>query len=160
MTPSPDARSPSRAVGRVKNVAGWSSPVAREAHNLEVTGSNPVPATFFTPAGPSMAPAGCFFGGLLPPFTPAGPSMAPAGCLLRGRPASSRSADTNCFPGTTAASEMQTDDVISTADAADIMGVSQTWVGNKINEGTPEGVRLHSRGVPVSCKSAFKNTLA
>ena len=26
-------------------VAGWSSPVAREAHNLEVTGSNPVPAT-------------------------------------------------------------------------------------------------------------------
>ena len=24
--------------------AGWSSPVAREAHNLEVTGSNPVPA--------------------------------------------------------------------------------------------------------------------
>jgi hypothetical protein len=27
------------------NVAGWSSPVAREAHNLEVAGSNPVPAT-------------------------------------------------------------------------------------------------------------------
>ena len=26
--------------------AGWSSPVAREAHNLEVAGSNPVPATF------------------------------------------------------------------------------------------------------------------
>ena len=26
-------------------VAGWSSPVAREAHNLEVAGSNPVPAT-------------------------------------------------------------------------------------------------------------------
>ena len=25
-------------------IAGWSSPVAREAHNLEVTGSNPVPA--------------------------------------------------------------------------------------------------------------------
>ncbi len=25
--------------------AGWSSLVAREAHNLEVTGSNPVPAT-------------------------------------------------------------------------------------------------------------------
>ena len=45
MTPFPDARSPSRAVEKVKNVAGWSSPVAREAHNLEVTGSNPVPAT-------------------------------------------------------------------------------------------------------------------
>ncbi len=27
--------------------AGWSSPVAREAHNLEVAGSNPVPATRF-----------------------------------------------------------------------------------------------------------------
>jgi hypothetical protein len=27
------------------NIAGWSSPVAREAHNLEVAGSNPVPAT-------------------------------------------------------------------------------------------------------------------
>jgi hypothetical protein len=26
--------------------AGWSSPVAREAHNLEVAGSNPVPAIF------------------------------------------------------------------------------------------------------------------
>jgi hypothetical protein len=24
--------------------AGWSSPVARQAHNLKVTGSNPVPA--------------------------------------------------------------------------------------------------------------------
>ena len=28
--------------------AGWSSPVARQAHNLKVTGSNPVPATIFT----------------------------------------------------------------------------------------------------------------
>jgi O-antigen biosynthesis protein WbqP len=27
--------------------AGWSSPVARQAHNLKVTGSNPVPATSF-----------------------------------------------------------------------------------------------------------------
>ena len=27
------------------NDAGWSSPVAREAHNLEVVGSNPAPAT-------------------------------------------------------------------------------------------------------------------
>ena len=26
-------------------IAGWSSPVARQAHNLEVAGSNPVPAT-------------------------------------------------------------------------------------------------------------------
>ena len=28
--------------------AGWSSPVARQAHNLKVTGSNPVPATIDT----------------------------------------------------------------------------------------------------------------
>ena len=55
------------SLGNSKNVAGWSSPVAREAHNLEVTGSNPVPATFFTPAGPSMAPAGCFLRGARPP---------------------------------------------------------------------------------------------
>src|SRR3954451_3667812 len=27
--------------------AGWSSPVARQAHNLKVTGSNPVPAPKF-----------------------------------------------------------------------------------------------------------------
>lgn len=26
-------------------VAGWSSPVARQAHNLKVAGSNPAPAT-------------------------------------------------------------------------------------------------------------------
>ena len=76
MTPSPDARSPSRAVGKVKNVAGWSSPVAREAHNLEVTGSNPVPATFFTPAGPSMAPAGCFFA-RTPGLQPGSPAVCP-----------------------------------------------------------------------------------
>ena len=27
------------------NDAGWSSPVARQAHNLKVVGSNPTPAT-------------------------------------------------------------------------------------------------------------------
>jgi hypothetical protein len=35
--------------------AGWSSPVARQAHNLKVTGSNPVPATKYQngpPCGP------------------------------------------------------------------------------------------------------------
>ena len=40
--------------------AGWSSPVARQAHNLKVAGSNPAPATskvaalrggFFLPSG-------------------------------------------------------------------------------------------------------------
>jgi len=45
-TTSPDDHSinapktPRRGLG-----AGWSSPVARQAHNLKVTGSNPVPAT-------------------------------------------------------------------------------------------------------------------
>ena len=35
--------------------AGWSSLVAREAHNLEVAGSNPVPATFHQRSEPSDA---------------------------------------------------------------------------------------------------------
>ncbi len=35
--------------------AGWSSPVARQAHNLKVTGSNPVPATKFS--SPPGSPA-------------------------------------------------------------------------------------------------------
>src|SRR5690606_24827220 len=30
-----------------KSHAGWSSPVARQAHNLKVAGSNPAPATTF-----------------------------------------------------------------------------------------------------------------
>ena len=30
-------------------IAGWSSPVARQAHNLKVVGSNPSPATIKTP---------------------------------------------------------------------------------------------------------------
>ena len=29
--------------------AGWSSPVARQAHNLKVAGSNPAPATKISP---------------------------------------------------------------------------------------------------------------
>src|SRR5262249_48318464 len=32
--------------------AGWSSPVARQAHNLKVVGSNPTPATNKSPATP------------------------------------------------------------------------------------------------------------
>ena len=34
-----------RAGNRFTVVAGWSSPVARQAHNLKVVGSNPTPAT-------------------------------------------------------------------------------------------------------------------
>ena len=33
--------------------AGWSSPVARQAHNLKVVGSNPTPATTVTEQPPS-----------------------------------------------------------------------------------------------------------
>ena len=37
---------PHRLAGHPQTLgAGWSSPVARQAHNLKVTGSNPVPAT-------------------------------------------------------------------------------------------------------------------
>lgn len=39
--------------------AGWSSPVARQAHNLKVTGSNPVPATKYK-NGPPRAGRFCF----------------------------------------------------------------------------------------------------
>jgi hypothetical protein len=43
------SRSPPGPAGppTLKTDAGWSSPVARQAHNLKVTGSNPVPATKF-----------------------------------------------------------------------------------------------------------------
>ena len=35
--------------------AGWSSPVARQAHNLKVVGSNPTPATNIKKAAPKKA---------------------------------------------------------------------------------------------------------
>ena len=38
-------RTGSRHAPKPITPAGWSSPVARQAHNLKVTGSNPVPAT-------------------------------------------------------------------------------------------------------------------
>ena len=38
-------RAPFAGPGEKGGIAGWSSPVARQAHNLKVTGSNPVPAT-------------------------------------------------------------------------------------------------------------------
>ena len=31
----------------LKQIAGWSSPAARQAHNLKVLGTNPSPATIF-----------------------------------------------------------------------------------------------------------------
>ncbi len=44
---------PFRGAQAALAVAGWSSPVARQAHNLKVTGSNPVPATTPVTSGPS-----------------------------------------------------------------------------------------------------------
>jgi hypothetical protein len=38
-----------RALPRASHFdAGWSSPVARQAHNLKVVGSNPTPATIMS----------------------------------------------------------------------------------------------------------------
>ena len=47
---------------RRRHGAGWSSPVARQAHNLKVTGSNPVPATKSNPSDQPfrLGPAGFF----------------------------------------------------------------------------------------------------
>ena len=36
-----------RLLSSLQRTAGWSSPVARQAHNLKVVGSNPAPATNF-----------------------------------------------------------------------------------------------------------------
>ena len=38
--------------GAQRFIAGWSSPVARQAHNLKVIGSNPIPATKINPSKP------------------------------------------------------------------------------------------------------------
>jgi hypothetical protein len=40
--------------------AGWSSPVARQAHNLKVIGSNPIPATILTCSAHAPLSAGLF----------------------------------------------------------------------------------------------------
>ena len=44
-----------KLAGHILGDAGWSSPVARQAHNLKVRGSNPLPAT--TDSGPPEASA-------------------------------------------------------------------------------------------------------
>ena len=46
-SPRYDTRQP--LTGRRQGDAGWSSPVARQAHNLKAAGSNPAPATTHTP---------------------------------------------------------------------------------------------------------------
>ncbi len=42
--------------------AGWSSPVARQAHNLKVVGSNPTPATNDIAKAVSFEAAFCILG--------------------------------------------------------------------------------------------------
>jgi hypothetical protein len=44
----------SREESRNGIIAGWSSPVARQAHNLKVVGSNPTPATTAIEKGPPV----------------------------------------------------------------------------------------------------------
>src|SRR3979409_1806034 len=48
--------------GAQRFIAGWSSPVARQAHNLKVIGSNPIPATKTT-AGRSASSKAALRGG-------------------------------------------------------------------------------------------------
>jgi hypothetical protein len=43
--PQPADVQPVPAMSGSRGDAGWSSPVARQAHNLKAAGSNPAPAT-------------------------------------------------------------------------------------------------------------------
>jgi excisionase family DNA binding protein len=51
-------------------------------------------------------------------------------------------------------------DPISATEAAEILGVSRTWIGRLIDDGTLVGERLHSRAILVSRASAVQNALA
>src|SRR5690349_15524384 len=51
-TGSKSIRHNSAKQNRLAGTAGWSSPVARQAHNLKVVGSNPTPAT--KPSSPTI----------------------------------------------------------------------------------------------------------
>src|SRR4051812_19968803 len=70
--------------------AGWSSQVARRAHNPEVAGSNPAPATTKGPGrrgllSLSSVGAGSNFGPFLGPGSPATPPNNPAARATRRR---------------------------------------------------------------------------
>src|SRR5690348_388208 len=58
---SSSANAPLHHVHSSSDDAGWSSPVARQAHNLKVGGSNPPPATTDSNAGFLREPAFLFF---------------------------------------------------------------------------------------------------
>ena len=57
--------------------AGWSSPVARQAHNLKVRGSNPLPATNFTCSANESSPSPLVAGFLLSAASARMPASAP-----------------------------------------------------------------------------------
>ena len=69
--------------------AGWSSPVARQAHNLKVIGSNPIPATTDSKLSGPARDGGFFFALVPRPLVPLVPSgEAPdSGSLLDRRAA-------------------------------------------------------------------------
>jgi hypothetical protein len=59
-TPPGTAKYKNRQIQQQTHDAGWSSPVARQAHNLKAAGSNPAPATNDTCSPPAPRPEGCF----------------------------------------------------------------------------------------------------
>ena len=69
--------------------AGWSSPVARQAHNLKVTGSNPVPATKLSPLDHGASPALTGFFVRADPFSIPPTTPRPGRAPVRAGPASS-----------------------------------------------------------------------
>ena len=58
MRGKPSERMLAPALEAETSVAGWSSPVARQAHNLKVAGSNPAPATNHDPASAGFFASG------------------------------------------------------------------------------------------------------
>ena len=72
------------AVNCIFDIAGWSSLVARKAHNLEVAGSNPAPAT--SPV--AIARGVHLFPFRTEPLSPAAPMVLPLWWESRSPPAS------------------------------------------------------------------------
>lgn len=70
----PNLEKSSKQFQKQQITAGWSSQVARQAHNLKVVGSNPTPATNIPQniKAPNLAPAGpsAFHQGQAPEHTP------------------------------------------------------------------------------------------
>ncbi len=120
---------PSRS-SRVRHDAGWSSPVARQAHNLKVTGSNPVPAPKTSPAG--SAPGGRFV------------VFRPASALQRAKSAGSPSSFAPaCDQGVIEFDSFQ--QAIQSAGLVSLMGHRRfAWTQDHCRAGEPRG---QDRGV-------------